>query len=170
MIVGISIALVFVLIIIGVPIAFALGSAGILLALYAGIPVISLAQNIFASVDVFAYLALPMFFLAGTFMEYGGISRRLIKFSNALVGHFYGGLGMICALAGMFVGSNNSAQSAYDYFVNTDWSIGSRIVCCWNSARYYDRNCVDVSILCIRKSGWNSKREEDYIKRGYGCF
>src|SRR5665648_189104 len=105
MIVGISIALVFVLIIIGVPIAFALGSAGILLALYAGIPVISLAQNIFASVDVFAYLALPMFFLAGTFMEYGGISRRLIKFSNALVGHFYGGLGMICALAGMFMGA-----------------------------------------------------------------
>src|SRR5712691_12949074 len=91
----------------GVPIAFALGLAGIAMA--AVIPDLSMltaltlfAQRLFVGIDVFLLLAIPLFILAGTLMEEGGTARRLVDFASSIVGRFRGGLGLVTVLSAMF--------------------------------------------------------------------
>src|SRR5450432_2998849 len=96
-----------VLIVIRVPIAIALGVAG--LAMAAAIPGLSIltaltlfAQRMFVGIDVFLLLAIPLFILAGAIMEVGGTARRLVDFASSLVGWLPGGLGFVTVLSGMF--------------------------------------------------------------------
>jgi C4-dicarboxylate transporter DctM subunit len=85
----------FVLLVIGVPVAVAVGAAGYVGALLAApAPMATGVQTILHQVDSFVLLSLPLFILAGALMETGGIARRLVALAVALVGWIRGGLGM----------------------------------------------------------------------------
>ena len=88
------------LLVIGVPIAVALGLSSVLfLLVYSDASLASIAQTFFqAMAGHYTLLAIPFFILASSFMSTGGVARRIIRFSIALVGHLPGGL----AIAGVF--------------------------------------------------------------------
>jgi C4-dicarboxylate transporter DctM subunit len=90
----------FVLLLIRVPIAIALGLSSIVtLLLFADQSLVSLAQRFFSALQVYPLLAIPFFILAGALMTTGGVAKRMIAFANSLVGHFRGGLAMAALLA-----------------------------------------------------------------------
>ncbi|SIS71154.1 C4-dicarboxylate transporter, DctM subunit [Roseivivax lentus] len=98
--VAILFALVIGLMLIGVPIAVSLGMAStIFLLVLSDTSLASIAQSFFqAMAGHYTLLAIPFFILASSFMSTGGVARRIIRFSIAIVGHFPGGL----AIAGVF--------------------------------------------------------------------
>ncbi|WP_019120759.1 TRAP transporter large permease [Brevibacillus massiliensis] len=99
--------------ILGVPIAVALGLASVLAVWWGGqIPLLILAQREFTSIDSFPLMAIPFFILAGSLMESGGISRRLINFANSLTGHIKGGLGLVAVVTSMFFGAISGSSAA----------------------------------------------------------
>jgi C4-dicarboxylate transporter DctM subunit len=99
------------LILIGVPIAFAMGLATLMAIIaHGGLPWSLLAQRALVGADSYALLAIPFFILAGNLMNYGGITSRIIEFANAVVGRFRGGLAQTTVLATMiFSGISGSA-------------------------------------------------------------
>ena len=93
----------FVFIFVGSPIALALGgSALIYIVLFANVSPLIVMQQILASVNTYTLLAVPFFIMAGALMETGGISKRIVSFCQALVGHFTGGLALVVVLASVF--------------------------------------------------------------------
>ncbi|MGD6875764.1 TRAP transporter large permease [Bacillus infantis] len=102
-----------VLMFLGVPIAFAMGLSSLFgIWLMSDIDLTLVSQKLFVSVDSFSLMAIPFFMLAGELMERGGISKRLVNFSYALVGHIKGGLGMVTILTSMiFAGVSGSAAA-----------------------------------------------------------
>ena len=94
-----------VLVIMGLPIAYCTGLAAVTSLIFAGTPLTAAAQRVFAAADSFTYLAIPFFMLSGKLMEHGGISRRMIKLAEVLVGYVAGGLGVVSTLACMFFGA-----------------------------------------------------------------
>ena len=99
--------------ILGVPIAIAMGLASALAVWWGGgIPLIIMAQREFTSIDSFPLMAIPFFILAGTLMEIGGISRRLVAFANALTGHITGGLGLVAVVTSMFFAAISGSSAA----------------------------------------------------------
>jgi C4-dicarboxylate transporter, DctM subunit len=83
---------------------------------YSAIPMEILPQRMFAGVEGFALLAIPFFILAADLMGRGGVTSRLVRFVNTLVGHFPGGLAicavMTCLLFGAITGSSASTVIA----------------------------------------------------------
>lgn len=90
------------LIFLRVPIGISLGISGALTFLYTKGSFIAMAQTYYDSVDSFPLVAVPLFFLAGSIMELGGISRRLVNVAEAMIGQTRGGLGMVTILSSMF--------------------------------------------------------------------
>ena len=92
--------LVIAMLIIGVPIAISLGLSSIMfLLVLSDTSLASIAQSFFqAMAGHYTLLAIPFFILASSFMSTGGVAKRIIRFSIAIVGHFPGGL----AIAGVF--------------------------------------------------------------------
>lgn len=89
-----------ILLLVGMPIAFALGISSVVAVLFTEvIPVSYLAQTMFGAVNSYPLLAVPLFVLAGVIMEYGGLSRRLIDVARTFVGHLTGGLAAVALLA-----------------------------------------------------------------------
>ncbi len=98
---------------IGVPIAFSLGFVTLVGLSGGSIPMQVIVQRMFTGVDNFALIAIPLFILAGNLMAVGGISRRITSFSESLVGHWPGGLGMVTIVASMiFAAVTGSAIAA----------------------------------------------------------
>lgn len=95
----------------GMPIAFALLVCGVALMLYLGMfDARILSQNLIVGADNFALMAIPFFILVGELMNAGGISKRIISFGIALVGHIRGGLGYVAIItAFIFAGLSGSA-------------------------------------------------------------
>jgi C4-dicarboxylate transporter, DctM subunit len=90
----------FGLLLIGVPIAVALGlSTTTVILLFTDQPTLVIAQQMFTSLDKFALMAIPLFVLAGNFLSRGGAASRIIRFARALVGHLPGGLPMSAIFA-----------------------------------------------------------------------
>ena len=89
------IGIFFLLAIIGMPLAFALGLASIggLMAGDLGMAVLPL--RMMHAVNSFPLMAIPLFMLAGELMVRAGILQRLVDFSNAVVGRLHGGLGHV---------------------------------------------------------------------------
>ncbi|MEG9295286.1 TRAP transporter large permease [Mangrovibacillus sp. Mu-81] len=83
-----------ILIFISVPIAFSLGISSIIYLLIAEIPLSIVPQKMFAGLNSFVLLCIPGFILAGNLMNAGGITERIIGFTNNFVGHIRGGLGL----------------------------------------------------------------------------
>ena len=84
----------------GIPIAFSLLLCGVALMWHQGMfDAQILAQNIIEGSNSFPLLAVPFFMLAGEVMNTGGLSRRIVNFAMALVGHVRGGLGYVTIVA-----------------------------------------------------------------------
>ena len=112
----------FGLLILGVPIGVCLGCGTLaLMVLTTDMSPMLLAQSCFTGLDSFTLLAIPFFVVAGSFMMYGGISRRLLNLFNALVGHVTGGLADVTTIACMFFaaisGSGPATVSAIGSFM-----------------------------------------------------
>ena len=95
-----------------VPIAVAIGIASLPVVAEAGTSIMYVAQRLFSALDSFTLLAIPFFILAGTLMESGGISGRIINFANACVGNNYGGLAIVTIVAAMFFAAVSGSGSA----------------------------------------------------------
>ena len=100
MLIGLLVASFIGFVVIGVPIAFAMGLASIaFLAVEGNLPLALVAQRLFSGIDSFPLMAVPFFVFAGLLMDVGGISERLVALAKALVGHIRGGLAMVVMVA-----------------------------------------------------------------------
>ena len=112
----------FGLLVLGVPIGVCLGCGTLaVMLLTTDMSAMLLAQACFTGLDSFTLLAIPFFVVAGDFMMYGGISRRLLNLFNALIGHVTGGLADVTTVACMFFaaisGSGPATVSAIGTFM-----------------------------------------------------
>jgi tripartite ATP-independent transporter DctM subunit len=99
-----------VLLAIGVPVAFSLGLSSLIYFIGAEIPLQMFTQRFFAGLDSFTLLCIPGFFLAGSLMNSGGITERIIGFTNKLFGHITGSLAVANVGASMiFAGISGTA-------------------------------------------------------------
>lgn len=105
--------LFFFLILIGAPIAVALGGSTVVTAaLFNPIPLAVIGQKIYSNLDHFTLMAVPFFFFAAAFMEGGGLVRKLVSLANAMVGHLRGGLGMTAVLTCIFFAAISGSSPA----------------------------------------------------------
>ena len=104
------------LLLLGVPVAFAIGLSAISAVLWEGLPLAVVFQRMNAGMNIFSFLAIPFFIFAGELMLHGGIADRIVAFAKNLVGHIRGGLGMsnvvACTLFGGISGSAVADVSA----------------------------------------------------------
>ncbi len=104
------------LLLLGVPVAFAIGLSSVATIVAAGLPIAVVFQKMVGGMQVFSFLAIPFFVFAGELMLYGGIADRIVRFANSLVGHVRGGLGMSnvlgCTIFGGIAGSPLADVSA----------------------------------------------------------
>ncbi|PHP65813.1 C4-dicarboxylate ABC transporter permease [Zhengella mangrovi] len=113
MTVALLIALFFLLIAIGAPVAVALGGAVVVTSMILDpVPLAVIGQKIFSNLDHYALMAVPFFFFASALMETGGLVRRLINLANALVGHWTGGLGVTTVLSCVFFAAISGSSPA----------------------------------------------------------
>ncbi|MGO4392898.1 TRAP transporter large permease [Variovorax sp. M-6] len=97
----------------GIPIAFSLLASGVALMWHLDLfDAQILAQNVIGGADSFPLLAVPFFMLAGEIMNVGGLSRRIVDFAMALVGHVKGGLGYVTILAGCLLSALSGSAVA----------------------------------------------------------
>lgn len=97
----------------GMPVAFALIVCGIALMLWQGIfdsQIVS--QNLIIGADNFQLLAVPFFLLAGELMNAGGLSKRIVAFATAFVGHIHGGLGYVAIFAAIIMAALSGSAAA----------------------------------------------------------
>src|SRR3990170_5180260 len=90
------------LLLIGVPVGFALIAASLATVLYLDLPPVVVAVQTAAGANAASLIAIPLFIFAGEMMMRGGISERLISFASSLVGHLRGGLGQVNVLGSLF--------------------------------------------------------------------
>ncbi len=102
------------LLIVGLPLPYSLGAAALagLLAMGDGIPLTVIPQRFVAGINNFAFMAIPFFLLVGDLMNASGITRRIIRLSNALVGHLPGGLAQVNVVSSMFFGGISGSATA----------------------------------------------------------
>ncbi|WP_299880651.1 TRAP transporter large permease [uncultured Cocleimonas sp.] len=99
-----------VLLVIGAPVAVALGLASLVYILIDGLPNIILAHNMINGIDSFPLLAIPFFILAGHLMNTAGITTKIFAFARAMVGWMHGGLGHVNVGASViFAGMSGAA-------------------------------------------------------------
>jgi tripartite ATP-independent transporter DctM subunit len=101
-----------VLMLIGMPVAYAMGLAALIGALWIDIPIDAVMIQIASGVNKFSLLAIPFFVLAGAIMAEGGMSRRLVAFASVLVGFIRGGLSLVNILASTFFGAISGSSMA----------------------------------------------------------
>ena len=98
---------------IGMPIAMALLVCGVALMLWLGaFDAQIIAQNLVGGADSYPLMAVPFFMLAGELMNAGGLSRRIIAFAVALIGHWRGGLGYVAVVAAIIMASISGSAVA----------------------------------------------------------
>lgn len=129
-----SVLLLFVMIIammlIGVPIAVALGLASMaFLVIYADGSLSSMAQTLYSAFDGhYTLLAIPFFILASSFMSTGGVAQRIIRFAIATVGHLRGGMAIASVLACMMFAALSGSSPATVVAIGTIVIAGMRQV------------------------------------------
>ena len=105
--------LMFLLMLIGAPIAVSLGVATMAtMVATTNIGLTSMATACFSGLDSFPLMAIPFFMLAGNLMKSGGISRRILDFADALVGWVTGSVGMVTVVASMFFAALSGSSPA----------------------------------------------------------
>jgi tripartite ATP-independent transporter DctM subunit len=101
-----------VLMLVGMPVAYALGLSALAGALWIDLPLDAVMIQLASGVNKFSLLAIPFFVLAGALMAEGGMSRRLVAFANVLVGFVRGGLSLVNILASTFFGGISGSAVA----------------------------------------------------------
>jgi len=111
-----------VLLVLGVPISFAMMGSMLMSLVADGFNSIAMAQKLITGMDSLTMLAVPGFLLAGDLMCKGGLAARLIKVADALIGHIRNGLSIVTIVAGMFFSAMNGTAAA------TTAAIGSLMI------------------------------------------
>ena len=106
------IGVLFLLLIMGLPVAFALGIASLMTFYVLDIPLIVGFQRMAASMNLFALMAIPFFVFAGDLMHRAGIAERLIRVADAALGQRRGGLGQVGVGASMMFGAVSGSAIA----------------------------------------------------------
>jgi tripartite ATP-independent transporter DctM subunit len=101
----------FVLLLMGMPLAFVMGITAMVVVLFKGnIPLTIIPQRMIIGSESFALMAIPFFILAGNLMNTGGVTKRIVSFANVLMGRLQGGLALADVAASMiFAGVTGSA-------------------------------------------------------------
>jgi tripartite ATP-independent transporter DctM subunit len=128
-----------VFLLLGVPVAFAIGLSAVCTILWEGLPLAVVFQRMTSGMNIFSFLAIPFFIFAGELMLHGGIADRIVQFAKNLVGHIRGGLGMsnvvACTLFGGVSGSAVADVSA----------MGSVMIPMMKKAGYHADYAVNVT-------------------------
>ena len=111
--------LFFLLLFLGMPIAFVIGIVGLVMLLIGGVPLEIIIQRSFAGVNNFSYLAIPLFILAGNIMGKGGLTKRLMTFANAFVGKLSGGTAITTVVTSALFGAVSGSTVATTYAVGS---------------------------------------------------
>lgn len=114
--------LFFALMLLGVPIALAIGASTMVALSQADVPLMVVTQQMFQGINSFALVAIPMFILAGDLMAQGKVSERLVNFADSLFGFLRGGLSLVSVMAGMFFAAISGSGAA------TTAAVGSSLV------------------------------------------
>jgi C4-dicarboxylate transporter DctM subunit len=105
--------MLFVFMLLGMPIAIALGLSSVLTILFFGQDSLaSLGLKLYETSEHFTLLAIPFFILSGAFMTTGGVAKRMIRFAIACIGHLRGGLAMASVLACMLFAAVSGSSPA----------------------------------------------------------
>lgn len=105
---AIIIFLVFLLL--GMPVAFAIGISGFAFFIFKSLPMSILVQKSISTTQSFTMLAIPLFILAGNLMNATGITKRLMRLANVLTGHMWGNIGQVsCVMSTLMGGVSGSA-------------------------------------------------------------
>lgn len=99
-------------VVLGIPVAFAMGIAALSAFWYEGFPLLITFQRSVSGISTFALLAIPFFVFAGELMLHGGIAMRLVRFASALVGHVRGGLATVNIFSSMLFGGISGSAVA----------------------------------------------------------
>ena len=119
---GLLFVLFFVFMLLGVPIALAIGASTLLALNAQGVPLMVVTQQMFQGINSFALVAIPLFILAGDLMAQGQVSKRLVDFADSLFGFLKGGLSIVSVGAGMFFAAISGSGAA------TTAAVGSSLV------------------------------------------
>ncbi|MFA9423203.1 MAG: TRAP transporter large permease [Sedimentibacter sp.] len=122
--------LFFILLILNVPIAVSLGLSTIITLVFNDFPLSMFPSVMYASIGKFTLLAIPFFILAGMIMEYAGISKRLVKLAQVMVGHLTGGLAIVTVIVSVFFAAISGSGPA------TVAALGSILIPAMVSAGY----------------------------------
>lgn len=128
----------FICFVLSVPIAVALGGSSLIALQIQNLPMITVAQSIFESLNSFSLMAVPFFILAGNLMQSGGIARRLVNLANSLVGWIRGGLGAVAVLTSMFFATLSGSSSA------TTAAVGSILINAMDKKGYSRRFATSI--------------------------
>lgn len=127
-------------VVIGMPVAFALGVAAVSAFWYEGLPMMIAFQRIISGISIFSLLAIPFFIFAGELMFHGGIAIRLVRFASSAVGAVRGGLGVVNVLSSMLFGGISGSAIA-------DVSaLGSILIPVMKEKGYDDDFAVNVTV------------------------
>ncbi|WNS73693.1 TRAP transporter large permease [Bacillus sp. DTU_2020_1000418_1_SI_GHA_SEK_038] len=103
----------FVLLLSSAPVYIALSLASVIaLYFFTALPMEVIPQRMYAGIDKFSLMAIPFFILAANVMQSGGLSSRILRLANALVGHLRGGLAISVVIASMFFGAVSGSSPA----------------------------------------------------------
>lgn len=132
-------ALLATFLVLGMPVAVALGLSSILMILvFAQDSLASLSLALYETSEQFTLLAIPFFILGGTFMTTGGVAKRMIRFANACIGHLHGGLAMASVMACMLFAAVSGSSPA------TVVAVGSIVIAGMVKAGYPQRFAAGV--------------------------
>jgi tripartite ATP-independent transporter DctM subunit len=127
-------------VVVGVPVAFALGIAAVAAFFAEGLPLIIAFQRIVSGINMFSLLAIPFFIFAGELMFHGGIAARLVRLASSAVGAMRGGLGVVNVLSSMLFGGISGSAIA-------DISaLGSILIPVMKEKGYDDDYAVNVTV------------------------
>lgn len=102
-----------VLLVLGMPVAFTIGMAGLTFFLMnPHLPMSIMAQNVVSPSQNYTILAIPLFVFAGNLMNATGITSRLVSLANVLTGHMYGNLGQVSAVLSTLMGGISGSANA----------------------------------------------------------
>lgn len=130
----------FAALIIGVPVAFALGLSSLITVLFLDLPPVIVFQRMGAGINVFALMAIPFFIYAGELMLHGKIADRLVTLAGNALGHVRGGLGVVnVATSMLFGGISGSAVADAS-------ALGSTLIPIMRKRGYDDDYSVNVTV------------------------
>lgn len=130
----------FLALLIGVPVAFALGLSSIATVFYMDLPPLIVFQRMASGMNAFALIAIPFFIYAGELMLHGGIADRLVRLASAAVGHVRGGLGVVNVVTSMLFGGISGSAVA------DASALGATLIPVMRKKGYDDDYSVNVTV------------------------